>query len=211
MPDQVPAGSSLLGNVYEGTEVKVPFVVIVDNGGERVMVENVDPPHTTRKILRRRLLSYRYRLVGRRAPDETVVHAVTPAPVFDGPRFARWLRAWMSAEGMMVADLVRSSGLSFGVIHALRRGTPTNSTARSGQKALQPSINTIAAVAHGLGLEFSYVAAKCGVGDAGDRWRNFTDAERLALFIALDGETDADDLDSLLRRAIAPPIKEAVS
>lgn len=208
------AASRLTGNVYRGTDDKRPvrpFVVIQDSGEESVLVENVDAPHVTRSIKRRRLGTYHYELIGRRADNGQAIERWAPPPVFDGPGFARWLRKWMEAEGIQNTDLAERAGISVGVVQVLRRGTPQSYVSRKGQSALHPGIETIAAVAHGLGLQFSYVASKAGFGDEGDRWVNFSEAERTALFIALDGETDGDDLDLLLDRAIAPTSKEAVS
>lgn len=209
------SAARLTGNVYRGTDAQRPvrpFVVIKDTGGESVTVENADPPHATRRILRRRLLSYKYELIGRRADNGRPVEHWAPPPTFNGPGFASWLRRWMAAEGIAVVELAKRAGVSVGAIHVLRRGVPAdNVRVRKGQDALHPAIESIAAVAHGLGLQFSYVASKAGFGDTAGRWANFTETERIALAIALGGESDDDDLEALLEEAVQPIQKEPVS
>lgn len=204
-----PVASRLSGNVYRGADASRPvrpFVVIQDAGGERVVVETLDPPYSTRHIQRRRLSTYHYELIGRVDRNGSQVQRVlTPPPKFDGPGFAKWLRKWMDAEGIAVDELAERAGLSSSMIHMLRRGMPSNNVRRkSGQDALHPAIESIAAIAHGLGLEFAYVASRAGIGDHAGRWANFTKAERIALSIALGGKTDEDDLDSLLDKAVQP-------
>lgn len=212
MVEPDPSTARLTGNVYRGADAQRPFVVIKDTGGESVTVDSVDPPHAARRILRRRLLSHKYEFIGRRADNGRPVEHWAPPPTYDGLGFASWLRRWMAAEGVRVVDLAERAGLSVGMIHVLRRGVPADYVRRHrGQQVLHPAIESIAAIAHGLGLQFSYVASKAGFGDEGGRWANFTEAERIALTIALGGESDDDDLDALLEEAVQPIQKEPVS
>lgn len=210
LSDRGPSSSpNLTGSVFEGTEAKRPvrpFVVTRDTGGEKVWIENVEAPHVTRQILRRRLLSYHYRLIGVQRSSNGKVHTSLPPPVFDGPRFAKWLRKWMAAEGMQVRELAERSGVSASMIADLRRGTPARSSKGPTPVRMTPGVNVIAAIAHGLGLELGYVASKAGLQSDGDRWHNFTDAERVALAVALDAGSDVPaDLDAALQDLAEPP------
>lgn len=132
----------------------------------------------------------------------------TVAPAFDGPKFAKWLRRWMSAEDLQSPDLAQRSGLSVGMIHDLRRGAPAPWQVRNAGRTSPKTydINSIAKVAHGLGLEFSYVAAKGGLGGESDRWAMFTALERDAIASRLGVDADPDDLDAAVR-AITYPTK----
>lgn len=197
-PDQA---DSLVGSVYEGTEVLRPvrpFVVLKDPPGGHVWVENLDPPHNQRRMLRRRLFTYHYRFLGKRSPDDGEVRALLPPPMFDGPRFAAWLRRWMEAENIGVKELAARAQISASMVNGLRRGIPARllSGYANAPQRMTPGINVIAAVAHALDLEFAYVAAKAGLSSHGDRWQNFTAAERTALALALD--TDVAHLDEAL-------------
>lgn len=198
----------LVGQLFRGTDSKSGVGVLVvtrDPGGEHVWVENVDPPHAPRRILRRRLLSYAYERRGRldvpiidgqRRPDP---------PRYDGPAFASWLRRAMEMEGLTVADLAARSGIHPTMLNTLRRGIPTQQALDKGQTALHPSIESIAAVAHGMDLEFAYVASKAGFGGAGER---FTASEARGLAELLGVE--ASDLEDVLREFAQPPRKEKV-
>lgn len=201
----------LVGRIYQGTDTKAaksPLVVTRDPGGEYVWAENQIPPHVPRRILRRRLLGRAYRFVGR--VDAPIIDGQrwAPAPKFDGPGFARWLRRYMEAEGLSVAALSSRAGIHPSLITTLRRGTPNRHVAGKGQKALHPSIESIAGIAHGLNLEFAYVAGKAGFGDDGDRWRNFTSGELNVLSELLDCEID--EIDELLAELAIPRTKETV-
>lgn len=110
----------------------------------------------------------------------------------------------MAAEEIKPPDLAESSGLSVGVMHDLRRGTPAPWAVRNGrQSAKSIDVNTLAKLAHGLGLEFSYVAARAGLlGEHPDRWAAFTELERDAIARELGG--DPDDLDGILQAITFP-------
>lgn len=202
------ADGSLVGNIYIGMEsakskAAGELVVTRDPGGEYVWVDGVQPPHRPRRIRRDRLLTPRkYRFLGRVEAPIVEGRRVTPPPVFDGPGFAVWLRRIMDAEGMAVSDLSERSGLHASMLATLRRGIPSSTQQAQGQRAINPSINTIAAVAHGLGLELSYVMSKAGLDNAGDRWANFSDREAEALAVLLDCEID--ELDASLRELVTP-------
>lgn len=209
-----PDAPNLKGLVYRGTDPRRPvpdFVVLKDDGGDSVWVEPVEPPHRARSIKRDRLFTYHYELVGRQHDGSDIVD-LTPAPVFDGPRFGQWLRRWMQAENITMPQLARRSGVSVGMLQQVRAGLPTSSARARGQTTINPGINTLAGIAHGLGLQFSYVAAKAGLSDAGDRWQNFSPDERLAIAVALDGDDDPQALDRRLAELVSPPqrMKEKV-
>lgn len=134
---------------------------------------------------------------------------IAPFKPFDGPKFAKWLRRWMSAEDLQSPDLAQRSGLSVGMIHDLRRGAPAPWQVRNAGRTSPKTfdINSIAKVAHGLGLEFSYVAAKGGLGGESSRWAMFTALERDAIASRLGvDDADADALDAAVR-AITYPTK----
>lgn len=120
----------------------------------------------------------------------------TELPTFDGPEFAKWLRRWMEAHDLSVPGLAAASGLHKDTISILRRGEP-HSSARKSQRTHQINVNTLAQVAHGLGLPLGYVAARAGLGDEGGRWDEFSLRERQAIAKRLGG--DPDDLDRTLR------------
>lgn len=187
---------SLVGRVYRTTDrtkgAAGQIKVITDNGGERVWIENLHSPHNGRQVLRRRLLSRDYERVA--VPSTNGASAdegvwVQP-PTFDGPEFAERLKRWMRSEGVSVDQLVQRSGLAHGTIALMRRGTPSSHAAGKGQKVYVPSVNTLAQIAHGLGLQVGYVASWGGLASGGDRWENFSDSERLAIALAIGAETD---------------------
>jgi transcriptional regulator with XRE-family HTH domain len=117
-------------------------------------------------------------------------------PRFDGPRFAAWLRKVMRHERLTARELGQRAGVHATTIDALLRGIPPRASMERGQKALSPAINTIYAIAHGLGLQFSYVASRAGLGDDADRWSNFSAAERLAVMVALGVGPEGQALDA---------------
>jgi transcriptional regulator with XRE-family HTH domain len=197
---------SLVGNVYEGVIAGRgvdPFVVVKDPPGEHVWIENVEGAPRLRRVQRKRLLSYRYRFVGRREPQDRAAPVITPPPVFDGPGFAGWLERWLATEGLTAKELAERAGVSASMIHDLLHGHPRRYGTKGAPKRMTPGINMIAAIAHGLDYEFSYVAARAGFPGGGDRWRNFSLAERIALAILLGAE-DEDHLDQALDALVEP-------
>lgn len=101
----------------------------------------------------------------------------------------------MDAHDIKVDVLAERSHMSRGVIQDLRSGRM-----RKGQGRRNPAVNTLAAVADGLGLRFSYVASKGGLTDEGDRWAAFTAAERQ--FIAGRLGADPGDLDATIQKEV---------
>lgn len=111
-------------------------------------------------------------------------------PTFDAERFAKWLRRWKEAEGLEWGEIAQRSGLGVGTIQLLARGRPSKKAIERGQTELNPGIATIARLAHGLGLEFGYVASKGGIlGGGADRWEHFSKAERTLVHHALRAPT----------------------
>lgn len=211
VPGPVAADCDLVGNVFRATDSKGAageILVTRDPGGEYVWVENVEPPHTQRRILRARLLTYRYEHRGRADAPMIDGRRWSAPPAFDGPGFAKWLRRYMESEGLGVAEVARRAGLHPGMLHLLRRGTPSSTAAAKGQKALHPAIETIAAVAHALELQFSYVASKAGFDSEGDRMANFSFGELSALAELLDCEVS--EIDELITELAIPRRKESV-
>lgn len=140
----------------------------------------------------------------RKAPTLSQSQSEGP-PRFDGPRFAAWLGRRMESERLSVEDVFTRSHLPRGTVDNLRRGEPAPYiVAKRGQRALVPPINTIAALAFGLDLRFSYLASKAGLDDEGDRWRNFTPAELGVIALALS--CDPNTLDDRLREITHPVI-----
>lgn len=124
-------------------------------------------------------------------------------PMFDAERFGARLKRQMAADGVTILALSQAAGLSYGTVQQLGKGVPTNSErTRKGQTGLSPSLTSIARIAHGLSLDFAYVASWGGI-ESGDRWDNFTQADRRKLAALLGGQP-ADDLDALLRAAPDP-------
>lgn len=118
---------------------------------------------------------------------------------WDGPAFAAWLHRWMDANDILVVDLARRSGLSKGQIQDLRRGTTRPSATKGSTRGVRNvNVNTLAAIADGLGLRFSYVASKAGLTDEGDRWAAFSPAERAILAERLGG--DPNNLDAIIQK-----------
>lgn len=114
-------------------------------------------------------------------------------PTFNGPAFAKWLRRWKESENLGWNDIAQRSGLHESTLNLLARGVPQKSAQSRGQTEINPGITTIARLAHGLGLEFGYVASKAGIqGGGADRWEHFGSAERALLTKALLGYA-ADD------------------
>jgi transcriptional regulator with XRE-family HTH domain len=112
-------------------------------------------------------------------------------PTFDGPAFASWLRRWRDAERLDWATIAERSGLSTSIIQQLARGIPQKNARERGQVDIDPRITTIARLAHGLDLEFGYVASKAGLAPHdGGRWSAFTADERLELARVLRDELD---------------------
>lgn len=145
---------------------------------------------------------------------------MTAFPTFDGPAFARWLKRWKEAEGLSWSDVAERSGIAIGTIQLLARGTPSKQARDRGQTGLNPGIATIARLAHGLGLDFGFVASKAGLlGGGADRWENFNRAERALLArllrfgIPLAQPTDRSLSDHLLQELAAldsPTLTEEV-
>lgn len=105
-----------------------------------------------------------------------------PLPSFDAPRFAMWLRKWKAAERLEWGTISKRSGLHSGTLQQLARGIPQKGARERGQTTMDPRITTIARLAHGLDLDFAYVASKGGLhAGAGDRWESFSNAERTLL------------------------------
>lgn len=208
-----PDAPNLKGFIYIATEEGLnnrEFIVLKDDGADTVWVDNVEPPHRGRWVLRRRLFTYRYKLVGREDPNGRRLEGpAEPAPTFNGAQFARWLRGWMESEGIAVTELARASDIGEGTIHQLRRGQPNKAMRDRGQTSWTPALQIIVNLAHGLGLQLSYVLSKAGLTDDGDRWANFSESERLALAIVLDADDaeDAQELDSRLRELVNPPTR----
>lgn len=172
--------------------------VVGDGGGDRVWVENEQAPANRRQILRRRLLSKRaYKLVGSlNGASATPDVPLREPPTFNGPAFAAKLRNWMQIEGLTVDELAERGGIHPSTVANLRRGTPGAGKKRAHQEVINPAINSLACIAHGLSVELSYVLAWAGLGD-GDRWDNFSDSERMGIALRLEADTDDPaDLDA---------------
>lgn len=99
-------------------------------------------------------------------------------PEWDGPRFGKWLQKWRRSEGLEWGQISERSGLAKGTLQMLARGTPSTVDRSRGQKGINPGINTVARLAHGLGLDLNYVVSKAGIRIAADRWDNFNMRER---------------------------------
>lgn len=109
---------------------------------------------------------------------------------FDAPRFAKWLRKWKDAERLEWKEIAERSGLHLSTVLQLARGHPQRYRAVKGQREVNPGIVTIARLAHGLDLEFGYVASKGGIfGGGADRWEHFSEAERTLIEHALSVPT----------------------
>jgi hypothetical protein len=115
-------------------------------------------------------------------------------PVFDGPSFARVLKNHMDSKGIEVHELAKAAGTGRGFIQTLRRGRPTDQQMAAGQTVLNPRVNSLAAVAHGLDQRLSFVLSWANFTDTGDR---FTRPERELLAGLLD--CDPADVDVRLR------------
>lgn len=124
-------------------------------------------------------------------------------PVFDGPMFAQTLRNHMTSKQLAVADVAALAGLSRGMIQTLRRGTPGASYVRSGQRAINPQINTLVAVSRAIDQRLSFVLTWGGIEDDGDR---FSGAERRLLAHVLDCEPAL--VDEVLRARVKSTMKE---
>lgn len=118
-------------------------------------------------------------------------------PTFDGPAFAAWLKRWMDAHDLRVPPLAAAAGLHTDTIFTLRRGGPATRQARLGQQTSQVNVNTLARLAHGLGLPLAYVLSKGGLGEDEGRWAEFSPEERQVIALGLGG--DPDNLDAILR------------
>lgn len=116
----------------------------------------------------------------RRRADEAL-------PAFDGPRFAAWLTRWRDHERLRWVDIADRSGISYSIVQQLARGAPQASARARGQVDIDPRITTVARLAHGLDLEFGYVASRglVNAGSGSSRWGNFSKPEREALLLAL--------------------------
>jgi transcriptional regulator with XRE-family HTH domain len=110
---------------------------------------------------------------------------VTPLPTYDAERFGSWLKRWRASEGLDWGDISERSGLHTSTLHQLARGTVQAKRGSTGGNAIDPKITTLARLAHGLGLDFSYVVSKSGLISDGDRWGNFSAKERRELYRAL--------------------------
>lgn len=102
----------------------------------------------------------------------------TTPPTWDGPRFARWLRRWKDAEELEWEELAAKSGLSTSSWQQAARGTVLGRGSDTSPRSTDPSINTVVRMAHGLGLELTYVVRQAGVDVHHDRWSPFNRIER---------------------------------
>src|SRR4051794_26294925 len=105
-------------------------------------------------------------------------------PTFDGPRFAVWLRRWCEAEGLTFTEVARRSGLSRGMVTQLARGTQRAGLHGRNGARIDPAASTLAKLAHGLGMDFVYVASKAGLDRDHSRWASFSRHEREILLQA---------------------------
>lgn len=114
----------------------------------------------------------------RSAPDDPSL------PRFDGPRFASWLRRYRDAERLEWTTIAQRSGIHYSTLMSLVRGQVQGS-----QHSTDPSATTLARLAHGLGLDFTYIAAKAGLLGDGEAPRHsaYNDREREALLTGLSG------------------------
>jgi transcriptional regulator with XRE-family HTH domain len=104
--------------------------------------------------------------------------SATDLPTWDGPRFGKWLRRWKEAENLEWGEIAAKSGVSPSMLHTLARGTPGTVARNAGQQGMNPTINTIARLAAGLGLDLAYVVSKSGIPTDTNRWGNFNRRER---------------------------------
>lgn len=106
------------------------------------------------------------------------------APEFNVERFGSWLRRWRESERLGWRELSERSGLNVSTLHGLAGHSVRRKTTVG---KYDPSINTLARLGHGLGLELPYLLSKADVLEVSDegRWRNFSHDERVALARAL--------------------------
>jgi hypothetical protein len=135
-----------------------------------------------------------------------------PPPKFDGQRFSVWLPKGLRSQDMTIRNLADRSGLdrtTIDLLLARGRSGPDGVGRFAGRhrpRAPSPAFNTIAAIAHGMELEFGYVASKAGVDPGGDRWMNFSAAERRVLRICLGAVVETGEaLDARLEELVFHP------
>lgn len=111
--------------------------------------------------------------------------AAPSLPRYNGPRFAAWLRRYGEAERLVWKEVAKEAGLSYStVMHILNPETGRNRVRRT--SAPDPSGTTLARLADALGLDFSYVASKAGLGGGGvSRFAAFNPREREALLAGM--------------------------
>lgn len=131
-------------------------------------------------------------------------------PTFDGRAFANWLKRWKQGERLEWAALARDSGVAVGTLQLLARGIPVKSALERGQTEMNPGITTVARVAYGLGLDFSYVASKGGLNPGGDRWMNFTKDERKLLAGLLRDSPQSMNGSALVRERMLADIEKTL-
>lgn len=103
-------------------------------------------------------------------------------PRFDAPGFAAWLRRYRDAEHLEWKQIAVRSGIHYSTLMNVARGANQRIGART-----DPSATTLARLAHGLGLDFNYVAFKAGLLPGGDvsRFAAFSTRERETLLAGL--------------------------
>jgi hypothetical protein len=127
-------------------------------------------------------------------------------PKFDAPAFAKWLTRHMAIRGIGTNELAARTGLSKDMIARLRRGGDVGR--RTTRKSpMQVNINSLAAVAWALEMDFGHVAAKAGLQTGGDRWLPLFSLEERTKMATLLGGADPDDPDELDARldAVSTP------
>lgn len=121
------------------------------------------------------------------------------APEFDGPKFAAWLHRWKDAHNLQWEAVAAKAGVHYSTVQQLARGVPQAHARGRGQTQINPSINTLAALAQGLELDLDYVLEQGGLGSPGSRWRGFHERERQALLLVLNLAGDGSDVLRALR------------
>lgn len=121
-------------------------------------------------------------------------------PKFDPKAFGEWLTRHQAIEGIRNDELADRARISRDLVDRLRHGRLRPAAIARGQKTHQVNINSLAALAWALGMDFSHVASKAGLQWDGDRWSNFgnVDRRKLAALLGASNPNDTNELDERL-------------